>query len=142
MADMQRTGGVGADELHLHLTALAGGGAAIGCIAGGDGRQAGLPGGWGDEEVDEARPGDFGAGQQAFPVIQVGDQQFGQLAGRLLLRFGQLHGHVTGKVAMFFVGRDADGDRGKRFRQKGRGFTGLFQGLRNQCSKFLADHWF
>ena len=102
MADVQRAGGVGRDELQHHLLAV--------------GRllpelftlgqhlvHHTLVGGGREPEVDEARAGNLGLGDEIGCTglcHQRGHQLLGHRTRRLLQRTGQLHGQVGGQIPM------------------------------------------
>jgi hypothetical protein len=94
------TGGVGADEFDLDAGTLAQVAAAILVVLFVDGFQHRVPGGRTDEEIDEARSGDFCVCDDTRWVIQVVDENFGDFSRRHALGLGHLHGHVGGQIAV------------------------------------------
>jgi len=98
VADVERAGGVGGDELHLHLDALACPAAEIRAPGQHLAHHRGLGVG-GEREVDEAGAGDLGPGDQ-LRGRQLGEQQAGELARVALERLGELQREVGGEVAV------------------------------------------
>lgn len=139
MADVQRAGRVGRDELDQYFLAIARR-AAVGVGLAGHCLYHRLPGSWGEAEIDEARAGDLGILDQ-FARLRLRHQRIddalGQLARVAARRLGQLHGHVGGDIA---VRRDLGAlelDLGLRLGQALRD-GGLDQG--NQLFLLLEEH--
>ena len=112
VADLQRAGRVGGDELELHALAGRLGGAAP-AVAGGDRlEQAGaLPVGT-DAQVDEAGRGGLGVGEQV-AALDAGDDRLGDLERGQAHRAGQAHREVAGVVAVLGALRALDADFGR-----------------------------
>ena len=100
VADVQGTGGVGADELHLDLLAGAQVAVAVSRAQAVNFREHPVPEGVIDEEVDEPGPGDFHFLQHACGRRQAADQNFGHLPGRHPGLLGQDQGQIGGQVAV------------------------------------------
>ena len=98
VADVQRAGGVGGDELHLHLDALGGATAEVRPLGQHLAHHRGLGVG-GEREVDEAGARDLGPGDQ-LGRRQLGQQQAGEFARVALERLGELQREVGGEVAV------------------------------------------
>ncbi len=129
VAHMEGPRGIGGDELHLHLAALAPVAAPVGGPGGLDGAHHGLFGGGGEMDVAEAGPGDFGAGDIGRGGQRC-DQAGGELAGIFPHGLGEPHGEVAGIVPMLgllgtlkldfrrgMVGRDGFQRPGEEFEQ-------------------------
>ncbi len=115
MADVQRTGRVGGDELDQRRRV------ARRLMAEARGRREhfadhGLPGRGLQADVDEAGAGDL---QRVDPALerglrlQLGDQRLRQFARVLLQRLGQLHRRGTGEVAVGGLLGVLEGGRGR-----------------------------
>ena len=100
VADVQRPGGVGADELHLDFDAGAHVAVAVSRTQPVNFRDHPVPIGVGDEKVDEAGPGDLHLQEHALRGREVVDDDFGHLPGRHLGLLGQDQGQVGGQVAV------------------------------------------
>ena len=99
MADMQRPGRIGRDELDLHLAAVADIGLAeLRPLAQGRRHSHGFRGA-GDEEIDETGARDFCLGDPG-RLRQFRQQQAGDVTRIALERLGKLQREVAGKVAV------------------------------------------
>ncbi len=110
VADVQRAGRIGGDELHLHLHALGGAAAEVRALAEHLAHDSGLGVG-GEGEIDESGTGDFGLGDQ-FRGRQLGQQQVGELARVALERLSQLQREVGSEIAVARLLRALQQDRG------------------------------
>ncbi len=121
MADVQRTGGVGTDELDLDLAAGAGLAATEAPVLAEHFVKFPEPGQRREGEVDEPRAGDLQLAPQPAAVAKGGDQHLGDLARGLALGAGQQHRQVGGKVAVLGVAGHFQLDVGGRCRNEGTG---------------------
>ena len=113
VAHVHGAGGVGRDELHIVLCALAVVGAAILLVCAGTQHDAGPEGG-GKEEVDEAGAGHLDLGEDtAGQVGQVGDEGVGDHLGGLAPGACTGHGDVGSDVAVLDVGGDLHDEGGQ-----------------------------
>ena len=141
MAHVQRAGGVGRDELQHHLLAV--------------GRllpelftlgqhlvHHALVGGGREPEVDEARAGDLGLGDEIGCTglfHQRGHQLLGHRTRRLLQRTGQLHGQVGGQIPMVGLPGALERRRHRR-RQLSLDPDGLHR-VRQKLAQFIQLCW-
>ena len=139
VADGQRAGGVGADELDLRLAAFAGIGVAEGLGRGLDHLDLlGQPG-VGQGEVDEAGRHHVGLAQE-IGRGQAVDDLLGDLDRRHLGRPGRLHGDVGRVVAVLRVFGMLDGEGRQVKGRQVAGFLGLFDGLLHERDKVVFNH--
>ena len=117
MADMQRAGGIGADELHLHRLPGAGSAAAVGRSLPRDLVEHLVPAAGGEKEIDEAGAGDLHLLPQAVAGTEGRDQGLGHLARRLFFLAGEQHGDIAGEIAVAGLAGNFD--------DKGRNAAGL-----------------
>ena len=99
VADMQRPGRVGRDELHAHLAPAADMHMAVARARLQHAVHHILLGGRGDEHIDEARARDLHF-LDDLGFRQRRDQRIGDVARRFAQRLGQLHRQVAGVIAM------------------------------------------
>lgn len=88
-----------------------------------------------DEEVDEARPGDLGAGDKSGGVER-GHDGLRQLARIALERFGEDQGEVAGEVAMTDLARAFEQRDDSADVKPGRG-----DGARQHIGQSLPEFW-
>ena len=107
VADVQRAGRIGRDEFHARH--LAGAVLVVTVVAAivEHARDLGVVRLRAQEEIDEARSGDFHF-VDLCTFRQRGDQRFGDRARILARRFGQQHRGIGGEIAMFFLPRAFD----------------------------------
>ena len=102
MADVQRAGGIGRDELDLHPPASPDLRAAVVVPGAQDGRDQGAVGVRGKEKIDEAGAGDLDTLDQG-RRRQQGDQPLGEVPRPGPRGLGEGQGQIGGKVAMGLV---------------------------------------
>ena len=102
VAHAQGAGGVGADKLDQHPLAGTQLGTAELLVFGPDRGQHRGPDVPGEEQVDEAGPGDLHPGEDRVGGEQVGKRR-GQVTGVAPVGFGRDHGKVGGEVALFLA---------------------------------------
>ena len=126
IAHVHGAGGVGGNELHIILGALAVVGAAILLVGAGTQYHTG-PVSRGQEQVDETGAGDLDLGKHAVGQVgQVGQQGLCDHSGGLAPGTGTGHGQVGGDVAVLHVGGDLHDEGGQLgFRQGAVGHGGL-----------------
>ena len=107
VADVHRAGGIGGNEFHHHLAAGADVAASVSRALFRDGLQRREPRILGQPEIDEARAGNLGAGDQRVRR-QRGDQRLRQLARILARRLGDAHRDVALEVAVLRIARALD----------------------------------
>ena len=100
MADVQGAGGVGADELHLHLLALPQAAVAVHRPQLIDFRDHLPPVGFLYKKIDEPGPGDLHFLEHTRGCGQVVNQAFRDLPGGHLGLLGKDHGQVGGQVTV------------------------------------------
>ena len=114
VADVERPGGVGRDELHVHSPRRRGRDAAPRCGARQDRREDVGERRVGDAQVEEAGRGDRDAPDEGVRTarlrVQLGGERFRDPKGRGPAGPGQLHREVRGEVAVLGVGRTLDFD--------------------------------
>ena len=114
VADRERAGGIGRDELHLDVSSLA-----VRpdpeALALHQGQELRSPEPGRQSEVDESRAGDLRRGDPAFRVIEVRDQCFGDRTRGLALPFGHGERQIGGEVTMRAVFWDLQTDARRRF---------------------------
>ncbi|OIQ71401.1 hypothetical protein GALL_469800 [mine drainage metagenome] len=140
MADMQRTGGIGGDELHQQRPPRTDSGMAV--------RRCGLFD-FGDHalhhprlqmQVDEPRSGDLGTGDSAGHIglrHQQVDDLLRHVARAALQGPRKLHGQIARQFAVFFAARPAEFDGTSKLWQQALG--GLLQRSRQPRGEF--DHY-
>ena len=105
IAHVHGAGGVGRNELHVVALARAGVGTAVLGVGAGGAQHAGEPV-LGQEQVDEAGPGNVRPGKQGAVQVQLGGDGLGDLAGGLAEHPRPGHGQVGRHIAVFYVGGD------------------------------------
>src|SRR5690606_34891819 len=111
MPQVQRTSGVGGDDLDVHASSGEHVAAAVRRRGLDDGAGELTLGGRGDPEVEEPRTGDVD-GFDAVTLTQPDGEELGQRTRIRAGLLGQLHGDVGGVVAVIAVARALDDDGG------------------------------
>ena len=88
MAHVQRAGGVGADELHLHLLPATDIQGAIGLVLGQNLTHHRRPGFRFDEKINKPRTGNFDPLQEVLRILNLRHQGLSDLTGGQILQFG------------------------------------------------------
>ncbi len=141
VADMQRPGGVGGNELDLNFLALAGIAAAKICAKREDVRHHRLPGFGFEKKIDEPGAGDLRLGDVG-RRRQRRDQRGGDLARVALQRLRKLQCDVASVVTVLRLFRAFDDDRHAFMRGRDRGACRSEQAgdMRAQFRKCLGRH--
>jgi hypothetical protein len=137
VADVQRPGRIGRDEFHARGPAGTTGIAPVGFALAEDTAQFGMVGAGAEEEIDEARPGNFHFADLC-TLRHCGEQRLGQRARVLARRLGQQKRGIRGEVAVVAIARAFDHERRSGIRRQ----KGLLLQARDGLQDDLAERFF